>query len=194
MKKISLIELIKKKYPSIPEKESFARILCGEVFVKGERVRDPHRRLDEGAEPQFLSKKYVSRGGIKLESVLQRWKIEVRDKIFIDAGSSTGGFTDCLLQNGARMVHSVDVGYNQLDYRLRTDARVKVYERTNIMAVGELDPIPHAAVADLSFRKIGGAAGHLLDLVREGWLIALVKPQFEIKAEMDPEFSGVVRT
>lgn len=193
-KKIPLIDLLKTQYPAIPEKEAFARIMCGEVFIEGERVREPGRSFHPEVCIELKSRKFVSRGGNKLEPVLEAWKVDVKNKVFVDAGSSTGGFTDCLLKRGALAVHAVDVGYNQLDYRLRTDRRVKVHERTNIMSVGELVPAPHAAVADLSFRKIRGAARYILDLVSEKWLIALVKPQFEILPGMDDSFTGVVES
>jgi 23S rRNA (cytidine1920-2'-O)/16S rRNA (cytidine1409-2'-O)-methyltransferase len=110
---------------------------------------------------------------------------------FIDAGASTGGFTDCLLQRGASRVCAVEAGANQLAYRLRADPRVTVLERTNIMAVtpDRLPFRPDAAVADLSLRSLRGAARHLLGLVGRGWLIALVKPQYEVAGAAD---GGVV--
>lgn len=109
----------------------------------------------------------------------------------LDAGASTGGFTDCLLQRGASLVHSVDVGYNQLDWRLRVDRRVRVHEKQNIMLLSELDPPCDGAVCDLSFRSIGGAASHILDLCSGGWLVSLVKPQFELP-KGQAGFTGVV--
>ncbi len=109
----------------------------------------------------------------------------------LDAGSSTGGFTDCLLQRGAKLVHSVDVGFNQLDWKLRTDARVIVHEKQNIMTLEALDPTPQAAVCDLSFRSIKGAASHILSLCGGTWLISLIKPQFEVPRWQE-NFFGVV--
>ena len=111
----------------------------------------------------------------------------------LDAGSSTGGFSDCLIQNGAKAVHSVDVGFNLLDFKLRSDNRVIVHEKQNIMTLQkeDLDPAPQAAVADLSFRSINGAASHVLDLVGGTWMIALIKPQFEVP-KWQENFFGVV--
>ena len=194
MKSAPLIEILQKSYPDLPRKELYARIMCGEVFVNGECIKDPKQRIKQTVEPVFESRRYVSRGGLKLEAALKRWDLPVVGKVFVDAGASTGGFTDCLLQYGARLVHAVDVGYNQLDYRLRQDRRVRVHERTNIMTVSRFDPMPHAAVADLSFRSIRKAAVHLLSITREGWMVALVKPQFEIDADIEEDFSGIVRS
>jgi 23S rRNA (cytidine1920-2'-O)/16S rRNA (cytidine1409-2'-O)-methyltransferase len=124
---------------------------------------------------------FVSRGGDKLDSVLEAWRVPVSGRVWLDAGCSTGGFTHCLLLRGARLVHAVDVGYNQLDWRLRNHPAVAVHERTNIMGLDFLEPQPEAAVADLSFRSMEGAAGRILELVSDNELYALVKPQFERK-------------
>jgi 23S rRNA (cytidine1920-2'-O)/16S rRNA (cytidine1409-2'-O)-methyltransferase len=194
MKTVPLIELLKNRYPDIPPKDHYARIMCGEVFVGDECIRDPKRRVAIHSPTEFVEKRYVSRGGTKLEVALREWNPPVRDRVFIDAGASTGGFTDCLLQHGAALVHAVDVGYNQLDYRLRNEPRVRVHERTNIMSVTAFDPPPHAAVADLSFRTIRKAAAHILSMTVDRWMIALVKPQFELDPVEEKEFTGVVRS
>ena len=148
-------------------------------------------------DEQFIIKddgqKYVSRGGYKLEAALDAFDIDVTDKVMLDAGSSTGGFTDCLLQHGAKNVHSVDVGYNQLDWKMRTDERVIVHEKQNIMNLKELDPPASGAVCDLSFRSISGAASHVLDLSGNNFLLCLIKPQFEIP-RWQQDFSGVVKS
>jgi 23S rRNA (cytidine1920-2'-O)/16S rRNA (cytidine1409-2'-O)-methyltransferase len=137
--------------------------------------------------------KYVSRGGFKLEKALKEFGLDVTGLVMLDAGSSTGGFTDCLLQNGASAVHSVDVGFNLLDYKIRNDARVVVHERQNIMILEKQDIVPaaQAAVADLSFRSIKGAASHILDLVGHTWMVALIKPQFEVPRWQE-NFFGVI--
>jgi 23S rRNA (cytidine1920-2'-O)/16S rRNA (cytidine1409-2'-O)-methyltransferase len=193
-KKIPLIDLLCRSFPGKTRKELYAHILCGEVYINNEKICDTKRLVQPSSHIDFRCKKYVSRGGLKLEYALDRWKIDVNEKVYIDAGCSAGGFTDCLLQRGAWCVHAVDVGYNQLDYSLRMNDRVRVWERTNIMDVraGTLDPVPHAGVCDLSFRSLRGAASHILDLVRTNILIALVKPQFEWK-HPDPGFSGVIK-
>lgn len=195
MKRPALLEVLKARYPQIETEELRARILCGEVWADGARLRDPRALVSGPDAPIALKRKrFVSRGGEKLEAVLEAWGMEVRGLALIDAGCSSGGFTDCLLQRGARRVLAVDVGSGVLDYRLRRDARVTVLERTNVMALfaDRLPEKPDAAVADLSFRSLRGAAAHLLSLTGERWLIALVKPQFE-RAAPGTGFRGVVR-
>jgi 23S rRNA (cytidine1920-2'-O)/16S rRNA (cytidine1409-2'-O)-methyltransferase len=181
----SLLRTLCDRFPDITEKELFARIVCGEIVVDQETIRDPKRPVQPDAQVQWRSRRFVSRGGEKLQAALSIWSVPVHDLVFIDAGASTGGFTDCLLQSGARLVHAVDVGYNQLDYRLRRDPRVVVHERTNLMAVHNLDPKPDAGVADLSFRSLRKAAAHLLELTIRRWAVVLVKPQFEVAASTD---------
>ena len=198
MKKMPLLQLLKTRFPEVSHKELYARILCGEVAVDGEHHRNPQIQVSVEAELEFEQRRYVSRGGLKLEAAITRWQLPVEGRVFLDAGASTGGFTDCLLQHGARMVHAVDVGYNQLDYSLRSDARVRVAERTNIMHVQALDPPAEAAVADLSFRSLRGAATHIIGLTDEKWMVGLLKPQFEMEgitspAEAPDGFNGVVR-
>jgi len=192
MKKLSLLDLLCRHYPDLERKELFSEIMCGKVRLNGETIRDPKRKVPAEAVPNISRKKYVSRGGYKLEKVLKFWNIDVKGKGFLDAGASTGGFTDCLLQNGASFVHAVDVGYNQLDYSLRSDSRVHVHEKTNIMHLESLDPPPSGAVADLSFRSISDAASKILSLTTGRFLIALVKPQFEIR-QPDDSFDGIIR-
>lgn len=177
----------------LAREEAYAAILCGEVFVNGERNRDPRSLVSSGAMITRETPRYVSRGGLKLEHALDQWKVDVTDKVMLDAGSSTGGFTDCLLQRGAAHVHAVDVGFNQLAYALRVDPRVSAHERTNITDIGSLDPPADAAVADLSFRSVQGVAKRLLDLSADRWAIVLVKPQFELRGK-EPAFDGVVRS
>jgi 23S rRNA (cytidine1920-2'-O)/16S rRNA (cytidine1409-2'-O)-methyltransferase len=192
-----LLDLLRNQYPEISKQELLARILCGDVLVGSETIRNPKLRLPEDSAISFKPPPpFVSRGGVKLDHALREWRLKVRNLVFIDAGASSGGFTDCLLKRGARRVYCVDVGYNQLDYTLRKDERVVVLERTNIMKVSQEfflgDLVPHAATADLSFRSLRKAAGHLLALVSEGWLVALIKPQFEWRSPA-PDFHGVVR-
>ena len=192
---VRLIELLTRLYPARGEKELFAEILRGDVFVAGEKVMKPGTLVPPDAEISIREKPpYVSRGGEKLEAALDAWGIECGARTWIDAGCSTGGFTDCLLRRGASLVYAVDVGENQLDWRLRTDPRVRVMESTNIMAVRaeDLDPAPDSAVADLSFRSIRQAASRILGLTSEKRGIFLVKPQFEY-ADPPRQFHGVVQ-
>ncbi len=193
--RVSLIELLKTLYPMRDERELFAEILKGNVLVAGEKLLKPGIRILADAEITLRERPpYVSRGGEKLAAALDAWKIDCSDTVWIDAGCSTGGFTDCLLKRGARTVHAVDVGEGQLDWGLREDPRVVVREGTNIMGIGPLDlvPAPDHAAADLSFRSLRGAARHILGLTREGWGVFLVKPQFEY-LEPSADFHGVVK-
>jgi 23S rRNA (cytidine1920-2'-O)/16S rRNA (cytidine1409-2'-O)-methyltransferase len=188
--KKSLLLLLKERFPEKKEGELYAFVLCGNIYCNGEKIRDTARKVDVKSELEIRTRKYVSRGGFKLEGALDNWGIDCSKKIFLDAGASTGGFTDCLLQRGASLVYAVDVGYNQLDYSLRNDSRVVSREKCNIMDVGKLDPAPHMGVADLSFRSIAGAASKIIGLTTSHRLIALIKPQFEI--ENSEDFNGVV--
>lgn len=192
MKTEALLACAMRAFPSLSRDEVYAAILCGEIYVGGERLRDPSARVSPAATIEQRRRAFVSRGGLKLDHALESWRISVTGKVMLDAGSSTGGFTDCLLQRGALRVHAVDVGYNQLAYSLRTDPRVIVHERTNIMDLASLDPAADAAVADLSFRSLRGAADRILSLTREGWVVALVKPQFELRRDYEG-FDGVLR-
>ncbi len=194
MKKYPLIDILSEKFPSKSREELIALLYCREVFVNGQVVPDPRVKVGLDSRIEIKPREFVSRGGKKLEYALREWSVEVEGKVIIDAGASTGGFTDCLLKYGARLVYSVDVGYNQIDYSLRMDSRVVVLERTNIMhlKLEEFKVTPDFAVADLSFRSIRKAATHLLGLVGEGFVLALIKPQFEWKSP-PPYFRGVVK-
>jgi 23S rRNA (cytidine1920-2'-O)/16S rRNA (cytidine1409-2'-O)-methyltransferase len=195
MKEITLFELLKQKYQSINENVLYAHILCGEIQVNGIRDKDPKSKYPGDVLISIAKKtKYVSRGGEKLESAISAFGLSCRDKIFIDCGASTGGFTDCLLHQGSKKVYAIDVGHAQFDYRLRHDPRVIVVERTNIMDLAAsffIEP-PQAAVIDLSFRSLRRAACHILNLVSGDWIVALAKPQFEWLLP-SPSFKGVVR-
>ncbi|MEI8093564.1 MAG: SAM-dependent methyltransferase [Spirochaetales bacterium] len=187
----ALLDLLVRLYPEQERERLFSRILCGEVQVDGSTLKDPKVPVPSDAEVVLSARKFVSRGGFKLDPVLEAWNLPVKGQVFLDAGSSTGGFTDALLQRGALLVHAVDVGTAQLDWKLRSDARVRVHEGTNVMSLSSLDPPPDAAVADLSFRSLRGAARKILELTTGGWLVALVKPQFEwVGAPAD--FTGIV--
>ena len=192
MKKVPLLTLLKKNYPEYSSDKLYSHILCGEVIADGGVIKNPKELFPEDTPVVLADKKFVSRGGFKLEKALEHWHIDVKGKVVLDAGSSTGGFTDCQLQHGAALVHAVDSGSNQLDFKLRQNPVVLVREKTNIMDVTALDPQPDIAVCDLSFRSIVHAASHILSLTREKKLIALVKPQFEERG-LVPGFDGVIR-
>ena len=193
MAKLNAVQLLRLKDPSLTKDSAAALVSCRNVYVDGELCTDPKQMFDKNACVEIIFPKYVSRGGFKLEKALFSFNLDVSGLVMLDAGSSTGGFTDCLLQNGAKAVHSVDVGFNLLDFKLRSDDRVIVHEKQNIMTLSEADlvPKPQAAVADLSFRSINGAASHVLDLVGGTWMVALIKPQFEVP-KWQENFFGVV--
>ncbi|MDA3940962.1 MAG: TlyA family RNA methyltransferase [Spirochaetia bacterium] len=192
MKKLTLLELLVKTYKDIPKNISYSKIMCGEIFLNGEKITNPGTKVSVDSVIEFIEKGFVSRGGLKLEAALKKWEVDITGRIIIDAGSSTGGFTDCLLQKGADHVYAVDVGYNQLAFSLRQDERVSVFEKTNIMHLKKFTSIPDAAVADLSFRSISGAGRHIINLTSGKWLIALIKPQFEIDKDIIPDFNGII--
>ncbi len=138
---------------------------------------------------------YVSRGGLKLEAALDQFAVDVRGKVLLDVGASTGGFTDCLLQRGAKRVIAVDVGYGQLHWKIRQDPRVIVLDRTNIrhLKPEEVKEQIHGAVIDVSFislRLVVPAVSELL--LREAFIIPLIKPQFEVEKGQVGK-GGVVR-
>lgn len=171
-----------------------AMIMAGEVMVNGQLVDKPGARIDIDAELTTKTKpRFVSRGGDKLEGALIDFKYSPSDKICADVGASTGGFTDCLLQQGAAKVYAIDVGYGQLDYTLRTNPRVISMERTNARYVERLDDSIDLVVIDASFISL-----KLLLPVVKYWLnghgdvIALIKPQFEA-GRKDVGKGGVVR-
>jgi 23S rRNA (cytidine1920-2'-O)/16S rRNA (cytidine1409-2'-O)-methyltransferase len=189
-----LIELLAGRFPGRTEKQLYAAVLRGEVTVDGEKALKPGALVSTDAQLALrCSRPYVSRGGEKLARALDAWGIDCRGLVFLDAGCSTGGFTDCLLTRGAAAVIAVDVGPNTLAWSLRTDPRVIVREGTNVMSLhpDDLSPRPDAAVADLSFRSLRGAASRILGLTALGWGIFLLKPQFEWR-EPPAGFRGVV--
>lgn len=192
MAKASLTELLKRQDSTLDTDRATALVICKNVYVDGELCTDPKQKFPADSTVEIIFPKYVSRGGFKLERALELFDFPVKGLVFLDAGSSTGGFTDCLLQHGASHVHCVDVGYNLLDFSIRSNPAVSVHEKTNIMELENLDPRPDAAVADLSFRSIGGAATRILGLTKTRRMTALIKPQFEVPRGTEG-FDGVVR-
>ncbi len=160
-------------------------IMSGEVRVAGRVVDKPGALVEAGAELAVSGSDipYVSRGGLKLEGALRQWPLDLRGRIALDVGASTGGFTDCLLQRGTARVIAVDVGYGQLAWSLRQDPRVTLLERTNIrnLRPEALPEVPELAVIDVSFislRLVLPVVGALL--APGSPVLALVKPQFEV--------------
>jgi 23S rRNA (cytidine1920-2'-O)/16S rRNA (cytidine1409-2'-O)-methyltransferase len=160
------------------------KILAGDVLVDDQPVTKAGSLVDPGAAIRLKpAPRYVSRGGLKLEKALKEFAVDVSGKTALDVGASTGGFTDCLLAHGAARVIAVDVGYGQLDWKLRNDPRVVVFEKINIRYLdrSSLPAIPELATIDASFislKLILPCVKQLLAARRE--IIALIKPQFEV--------------
>ena len=156
-------------------------IMAGEIMTADRRVEKPAEQLPTDAVLSLKNKpRYVSRGGLKLEAALEAFDIDVSGLVAADIGASTGGFTDCLLQAGARRVFAVDVGYGQLDYTLREDPRVVVMERQNARYLEPLDEPMDIIVVDVSFISLKLVLPALVkSLADNGSIVALVKPQFE---------------
>jgi len=172
-------------------------IMAGIVHTKSERIDKPGMKIPADTELFIKGEKlkYVSRGGLKLEKALQTFPIEMQDKVMMDIGSSTGGFTDCALQNGARKVIAVDVGTNQLVWSLRSDERVEVHEQTNFRHVTPdmFSEAPDVATIDVSFISLAHIFAALKDIIKPGGVVmALIKPQFEAGREQVGKH-GIVR-
>ncbi|MGH9672569.1 MAG: TlyA family RNA methyltransferase [Bryobacteraceae bacterium] len=160
-----------------------ALVLAGQVTVDGEPAAKPGHAVDAGSRVEVESEPpFVGRGGVKLAAALDHFAIDVRDRVCLDVGASTGGFTDCLLQRGARRVYAVDVGRGQLDWKLRGDARVVVREGLNAryLKAGDIGEPVDLVVVDVSFISATLILPALAPLAGEdGELVILVKPQFE---------------
>lgn len=165
-----------------------ALVMAGVVLVEEQRVAKPSEMFDGDAPIRVKgaddpASRYVGRGGLKLEAALKGFNIDVRDYVCLDVGASTGGFTDCLLQHGARRVVAIDVGHNQLDWRLRSDARVEAREGINARYVKPEDFAEQfdLAVMDVSFISATKVIPAIVPLLKTtGQLVVLIKPQFEV--------------
>ena len=188
--------LVKRNLASSREKAK-AIIMSGNVFVDGQREDKAGTTFPEEVtiEVKGHTLPYVSRGGLKLEKAIKNFDVSVEGKVCTDVGSSTGGFTDCMLQNGARKVFAIDVGRGQLDWKLRQDERVVCMEKTNIRYVTPEDigePIDFSSI-DVSFISLTKVLVPIRDYLTEhGQIVALIKPQFEAGREKVGK-KGVVR-
>ncbi len=179
-----------------------AAILAGHVKINDEYITKAGFQINPAKEYEIIVKSmpYVSRGGFKLKKALDAFNFSPKDRICFDAGASTGGFTDCLLQNGAKFVYAVDVGYGQLDWKIRSDERIKTIERTNLKICSfeeiysEGDLVADLLVSDLSFISLTKVLPNLKTLLKPEFheMICLIKPQFEAGKEK-VEKGGVVR-
>ena len=177
-------------------------IMAGNVKINDEYITKAGFQINPEKEYDIVVKSmpFVSRGGFKLKKALETFPVKVDGRICFDAGASTGGFTDCLLQNGAKFVYAVDVGYGQLDWKIRSDNRVKTIEKTNLKICNFEDiysqgePVADLLVSDLSFISLTKVLGNLKKLLNPNFheMILLIKPQFEAGKEK-VEKGGVVR-
>jgi 23S rRNA (cytidine1920-2'-O)/16S rRNA (cytidine1409-2'-O)-methyltransferase len=174
-----------------------ALILAGQILVNGQKQDKAGALVPEDAELRILGEviPYVSRGGLKLAAALKEFGLSADGKIALDVGASTGGFTDCLLQHGAKKVYAVDVGYGQMAWKIRQDPRVTTIERVNIRAIEPaLVPAPvDIVVIDVSFISLEKVIPSILQFLRPGAeIVALIKPQFEVGREQVGK-GGIVR-
>ncbi len=189
--------LLVKQGLAVSREKAKAVIMSGIVFVDGQREDKAGSVFDEKAKIEIRGStlKYVSRGGLKLEKAMEHFDVTMSGKVCMDVGASTGGFTDCMLQNGAVKVYAVDVGHGQLDWKLRNDERVVCMEKTNIRYVTRdqiEEPVSFASI-DVSFISLTKVLGPVKELLAEdGEVVCLIKPQFEAGREKVGK-KGVVR-
>src|SRR5699024_1855516 len=175
--------LVKRELAETREKAK-RLIMAGQVFSENERLDKPGVKVDEALTLSVKGKiPYVSRGGFKLEKALQVFQTTVKNKKIVDIGSSTGGFTDCALQHGAQYIYAIDVGYNQLVWKLRNHEQVSVHERTNFRHVTKelfTNGLPDFAMTDVSFISLRLIFPVLKEiLLPNSDVVVLIKPQFE---------------
>ena len=196
--KLRLDKLMLERGLAISRERAQAMILAGRVLVNGQKIDKPGSSIPDNAEIRLLGEemKYVGRGGLKLEAALKHWKIDLHDRICLDIGASTGGFTDCMLQHGAAQIIAVDTGYGQIAARLRSDARVRLLEKTNAryltaeqLKSADLKSSISFIAVDVAFISVTLVLPAVLSaafvpsapLQRE--LVILIKPQFEVGRE-----------
>lgn len=170
-----------------------ALIMAGDVIVDEHTWTKPGHQFADDVDIRLKNQmQYVSRAGEKLASVIGPLKLDFMNKIVLDVGSSTGGFTDCALQHGAKKVIGVDVGTNQLAYKLRTDARVELHEQTDIRNFESAEKAD-MAVIDVSFISLTKILEHVATLIeKDGQIVAMVKPQFEAGKTLADEHKGLI--
>ena len=197
MKKQRLDQLVFERGLTDSRERAKTSIMAGVVYVNRQKADKPGTSYPDDVEIELRGEtlKYVSRGGLKLEKALKAFSLDPTGLVCIDCGASTGGFTDVLLQNGARKVFAVDVGYGQLAWSLRSDERVVSMERTNLRYVTPdmLDETPQLAVMDLSFISVRLVLPVVHELIcDDAFVVCLIKPQFEAGKEKVGK-KGVVR-
>ncbi len=194
--KVRIDQLLTDRGLAESRQKAQALILAGQVMVDGQKAQKAGQVVSGDAAIEVLQPlRYVGRGGLKLEAALERFGIDPVGWVCVDVGSSTGGFTDCLLQHGAARVYCIDSGTGQLDWKLRNDARVKVMEQFNarFLRPEDLGELCRLAVCDLSFISVTLVLPGMVSVLREeGEMVVLVKPQFEV-GRHDVGKGGVVR-
>ncbi|UOQ47493.1 TlyA family RNA methyltransferase [Gracilibacillus caseinilyticus] len=197
-KKIRLDQLIVDRGLSESREKAKRTIMAGLVFSEGLCLDKPGTKVADDIAIDIKGKAipYVGRGGLKLEKALDYFSLDIHGKVMVDVGSSTGGFTDCALQNGVKRSYAIDVGYNQLDWKLRNDPRVIVMERTNFRYVTPdmlTEEVPNFATVDVSFISLQLILAPLYELLaNESFVVVLIKPQFEAGKEQVGR-KGIVR-
>src|SRR5450631_3326608 len=202
--KVRIDKLILQRGLVTSRERAQALVLAGRVLVNDQKIEKSGASVDDEAVIRILGDEmpFVSRGGLKLARAFEQWHIDVRDKVCMDIGTSTGGFTDCLLQQGAAQVIAVDTGYGQMDFKLRQDARVRLLEKTNaryltreaVAATADLIVMDVSFIsATLVLPSVIGAAFPISPAERKGrQIVVLVKPQFEAGREHVGK-GGIVR-
>lgn len=174
--------LVQQQWPHLTRNQISSLIMQGKVQVDGQVITKPGQLIADTAPLQLAMEqpKYVSRAGFKLEGALQHFQLDVHNLVVLDAGISTGGFTDCLLQHGAKKVYGVDVGYGQVHEKIAQDSRVVVMERTNLRELTRLPELVDLVTLDLSFISVLKVLPAVLNLMQpQAQLVILIKPQFE---------------
>lgn len=194
-KRLDVILMERNMFPS--REKARTAIMTGRILIHGNKETKAGTMIAEDTEIEVIGHDlpYVSRGGLKLEKAVKAFELDFKDKTVLDIGASTGGFTDCSLQNGAKKVYAVDVGYGQLAWSLRSDSRVVVLEKVNARYLTE-EQVPELAdfiVTDASFISLKKLVPHLISFLKEdGAFVSLIKPQFEAGKEKVGK-KGVVR-
>src|SRR5438477_2949639 len=195
-KRLRLDQLLVEKGLFASREQARRAVMAGDVSIGSRIAMKPSQLLEPDAAIALKPvRRYVGRGALKLESALDHFNVHVHGKIALDIGASTGGFTDCLLQHGAAKVYAVDVGYGQLDWKLRNDPRVIVLEKVNarFLSREHIPELVDLCVIDVSFISLSLILPRAFELITpDGVILALIKPQFELQRK-DVGRGGIVR-
>lgn len=188
------LDILVSEKSNLDIKKAQALIMTGAVFVNGQKSDKPGISLPLDVKIGIKEKsQYVSRGALKLKKAIEDFKIDLKDKVVCDVGASTGGFTDFSLQNGAKRVYAIDTGYGKINQKLREDRRVVLMERSNIKGVKTLPEKIDYFVIDVSFISLRQVLPAVKKIDPNASVIALIKPQFEVKKEIADKTRGVIK-